>query len=220
MKAAPPVEDHARKNTPEALIKVTGPTRRLAMLGAVLLFLALMLMPTLRAWYEQRHELDAMRAKVASQEQTVRELTEEKGRWEDPAYVEQQARKRLKLVKPGEVAYTVIGAEGVDETREGEIRGSLVAPVQDEQMSWFSKIWASVELTDGIRGGRTRLEGGRPPTPTLNPSTTPMAPSSPKQSVPGAGGDGARRLSTAPSTSRTPSPVPTTNGQPTAGEGR
>ncbi|WP_116114610.1 FtsB family cell division protein [Austwickia chelonae] len=214
------MEGQARTNTPEALIKVTGPTRRLAVLGAVLLFLALMLMPTLRAWYEQRHELDAMRAKVASQEQTVRELTEEKGRWEDPAYVEQQARKRLKLVKPGEVAYTVIGADGVDEARQGEIRGSLVAPAQDEQMSWFAKIWASVELTDGIRGGRTRLEGGQPPTPTLNPSTTPMAPASPKQSVPGAGGEESRRQATPSGASRTPAPASTTSGQPAAGEGR
>lgn len=173
----------------EPLARLTGPARRLAILGAVVVLLALMLVPTVRSWFEQRQELTELRAKVTQQEQTVQALQEEKARWADPAYVEQQARQRLKFVKPGEVAFTVIGADRLADTREGQVRGQMVAPANDDQMSWYTQLWTSVELTDGIGRGTTRLDGNSNPTPTEAPTTTPTQTPSAPQSVPGAGGD-------------------------------
>ncbi|QQR99834.1 MAG: septum formation initiator family protein [Austwickia sp.] len=155
----------------------------------MVVLLALMLVPTVRSWFEQRQELTELRAKVTQQEQTVQALQEEKARWADPAYVEQQARQRLKFVKPGEVAFTVIGADRLADTREGQVRGQMVAPANDDQMSWYTQLWTSVELTDGIGRGTTRLDGNSNPTPTEAPTTTPTQTPSAPQSVPGAGGD-------------------------------
>lgn len=181
--------DGSSRRLPDPLTRLTGPTRRLAILGAVVVLLALMLVPTVRAWYEQRRELAELRSTVAQQEQTVQALTEDKARWSDPAYVEQQARQRLKFVKPGEVAFTVIGADKLADTRAGQVRGQMVAPTNEDQMSWYTQLWTSVELTDGIGRGTTRLDGNTVPTPTDAPTTTPTQTLSAAQSVPGAGGD-------------------------------
>lgn len=205
--------EQASRRLTEPLTRLSGPARRIAVLGAVLVLLALMLVPTVRAWYEQRQELAELRSKVTTQEQTVQALQDEKQRWSDPAYVEQQARQRLKFVKPGEVAFTVIGADKLAETREGQVRGQMVAPADDEQMSWYTQLWTSVELTDGIGRGTTRLDGKTIPTPTDAPTTRPTQTPSAPQSVPGAGGDqqaparvpsaGSSRATTAPSAGST-----------------
>ena len=56
--------------------------------------------------------------KVAAQEQDVAALEGERERWRDPAYVEQQARQRLKFVKPGERSYTVLDPEPTSGTTD------------------------------------------------------------------------------------------------------
>ena len=87
-------------------------THRFARRGVVLLsiavFLAVILGSTVAAWFHQRSQIAALRERVATQEQDVADLRAEQERWSDPVYVEQQARKRLKFVRPGERSYTVL----------------------------------------------------------------------------------------------------------------
>ena len=52
--------------------------------------------PTARNLARQNAEIDALRDKIVSQQQQLAELKAEEERWADPAYVEQQARQRLK----------------------------------------------------------------------------------------------------------------------------
>lgn len=208
--------DGSARRLGEPLRVLTGPTRRLAILCAVLVLLALMLVPTARAWYDQRQELEGLRSQVAAQEKSVQDLQDEKARWQDPAYVEQQARQRLKFVKPGETAFTVIGADKLAQTQEGQVRGQMVAPADDAQMSWYTQLWTSVELTDGIGRGTTRLDGNSIPTPSDAPTTAPTQKPSAPQSVPGAGGD-----RPAPSTSKAaPAPSTKASASPTASRGQ
>ena len=56
----------------------------------------------------QRGEIAALQDKVVQQQQSVADLQREQARWADPAYVEQQARERLKFVKVGDRSYSVI----------------------------------------------------------------------------------------------------------------
>jgi len=97
-------------------------------------------------------------------------------------------------------AATLDGIDTVVETIEGfdppaladrlhRLRGQMVAPTNEDQMSWYTQLWTSVELTDGIGRGTTRLDGNTVPTPTDAPTTTPTQTPSAAQSVPGAGGD-------------------------------
>lgn len=159
----------AGRRVAEPIRTARGSTRRIAILGAVVILLAMMLVPTARAWFAQRSELDAARAEATRREASVVELQRQKALWADPAYVEAQARERLKFVKPGETAYTVIGAEKVTTSDSGTVKGTVVAPTDVEALPWYGQVWASVVLTDGLGRGTTHL-GGATTAPAPSPT--------------------------------------------------
>ena len=62
-------------------------------------------------------------------------------RWEDPAYVQQQARDRLNLVMPGEKKYMVIGGEtALPDAQDAPSDPGTVNP----EMPWADGLWDSV----------------------------------------------------------------------------
>ena len=87
----------------------------------------------------------ALREQVAAQEQDVAALEAERERWQDPAYVEQQARERLKFVKPGERSYTVLDAEP---SRDDEGPGARASPTGDEPAAVVRTVWESTRTAD------------------------------------------------------------------------
>ena len=151
----------------EPFLRAKASTRRLAILGAVVLLMALMLVPTFRSWVDQRRQLESLRQEVGAAQDHVRALEEEKRRWTDDAYVEQQARDRLKFVRPGEVSYIILGADQVAQTQSGTVIGSVVTGVDDDQRPWYGQMWNSIVLTDGLDRGTTTIDGrrGAPPDP-------------------------------------------------------
>ena len=116
-------------------------TVRRVSLAIVVLFLVILVAPTLRAYLQQQSDIDALRSKVSQQQRGVEELQEEQARWEDPAYVEQQARTRLKFVKVGEKSYTVLDPEQKDATGEIAHGGDAVEP-------WYDTVWSSMQAAD------------------------------------------------------------------------
>ncbi|MFT4189407.1 MAG: septum formation initiator family protein [Aeromicrobium sp.] len=109
-------------------------------LVGVLLFLSYT--ASLRTWWQQRQEIRAAEAEIAMREDAIADLAEEAERWEDPAFVEQQARERFGWVMPGEVGYRVIGSDG-------EVQGDvpqLTEPPSDEPPQWYDQLWSSVAL--------------------------------------------------------------------------
>src|SRR5699024_10930818 len=63
-------------------------------------------------------------------------------RWEDPAFVQQQARERYNMVMPGERKYLVLDDEQEDRLAESE---PGVAPLdEDVEMGWADRLWGSV----------------------------------------------------------------------------
>lgn len=123
-------------------------TRRLAALGAVFVLLAIMIVPTLRAYLQQRAEYASLTEQVGRQQQSLSALQGQLERWDDPAYVEQQARERLKFVRPGETSYQVIGAEKLlGDSLAG--RSRVVVPHQgDDSIPWYGKMWSSIVIAD------------------------------------------------------------------------
>ena len=69
------------------------------------------LAPSLRVLGEQRQELAALEQRVAEQQALVDGLATEIDRWQDPAFIEAQARDRLLYVYPGDISYLVIHAD-------------------------------------------------------------------------------------------------------------
>ena len=98
----------------------------------------------------------------------ISDLEREKRRWEDPAFVRQQARE-LNFVMPGETAYVVLDENGEPLERETSLTDpSTVA--QQAPTAWWSTAWESVELA------------GHPPAPQEPPAAEIDRPSKPQGS--------------------------------------
>lgn len=124
-------------------------TGRAAVLAVVVCMLAISLAYPLREYLAQRGDIGEYRSKVAQQRDRVAALEEARERWQDPAYVEAQARQRLRYVMPGETAYVVLEADEAP-APDGVI---VKEPAEAERSPWFADLWGSVEAA-GREGGR------------------------------------------------------------------
>ena len=120
-------------------------TGRAAVLVLVLAVLTVSYASSLRAYLEQRGHINDLKGQIAEHEANIDELESEKDRWEDPAYVEKQARERLGYVMPGERTYLVLGEDGkpIEPASELQDPSTVIATTQT---AWWSDGWASVEL--------------------------------------------------------------------------
>ena len=113
-------------------------------LASIVVLLAVMLVPTLRSYLRQQGEIDALRGQVGDQRSQVSDLQKEQARWNDDAYVQQQARERLKFVKVGEKSYTVI--DGKQSAKA--LPGVATAPADSSGHPWYGQLWESVRMAD------------------------------------------------------------------------
>lgn len=141
--AQPGARTPGRSRTPPKVATAgTGPqltTRAIVLLSVVLLLIA-SYTSTLHAWWDQRADIQSTRAEIVMRKAAIVDLQDEKARWDDPAYVKQQARARFGWVFPGEVGYRVIGSDG-------KVRGdvpTLDAPPIPTTSRWYDKLWGSV----------------------------------------------------------------------------
>jgi cell division protein FtsB len=112
----------------------------LSMLGLIVAALLVLAAP-LKTLVEQRQQIAQLEASLAEAQDAVDDLNEEVARWEDPAYIEAQARERLYYVLPGDVSYLVVGQADVGS-------GGDELPISDEiqttQTDWVGGLLASV----------------------------------------------------------------------------
>lgn len=116
-------------------------TGRAIVLLSVVVLLVGSYTSALHAWWDQRSEIHAKRAEIVERREAIRELENTKRRYDDPAFIERQARERFGWVMPGEVGYRVIGADG-------RIKGELPAPADMPEPTvtrWYNVLWGSVE---------------------------------------------------------------------------
>lgn len=117
-------------------------TGRAAALAIVVCMLAISLAYPLREYLAQRGDIGQYRSLVKEQKARVAELEKAHKRWQDPAYVEAQARERLRYVMPGETAYIVLEADEAPAPAGAVER----EPVQEARSPWFADLWHSVEV--------------------------------------------------------------------------
>lgn len=118
---------------------------RVVVLASLAVLLAVTLVPTLRSYLHQQGRIESLRHQVAQQRTDVSALQKEQARWNDDAYVMQQARERLKFVKVGEKSYTVIDPKPDAKSLKGG--GEATAPTQSEG-PWYGQLWQSVQVAD------------------------------------------------------------------------
>jgi hypothetical protein len=109
----------------------------------VLVVLALLITPQLRAWWLQQRRLGELRSAVAASQRDVTELRAERERWNDPSYVRAQARERLHFVLPGETGFTITGGP-----QQSGSTGGAAASGQGSATArpWFGDLWESVQV--------------------------------------------------------------------------
>jgi cell division protein FtsB len=112
---------------------------RMLALAVVLVTITVLLAPSVRVFIEQRSEIAALQQDISTQQERQDKLERELARWDDPAYIKQQARDRIFYVMPGETRYLVTGAEGLDDSEE---HASEAAPAE---LPWVDALWDSVK---------------------------------------------------------------------------
>lgn len=120
--------------------------------------LAVTIVPTLRSLVQQRGDTAALQEKVADQQQSVQQLERQAALWKDPAYIEVQARERLKFVRVGDRAYTVIDPAADLATAPAAPRPAVAAPLANAASPWYGKVWQSVQIADRPAAGVTRTK--------------------------------------------------------------
>lgn len=87
-------------------------TSRALVLLLVLAVLGVSYASSIRAWLNQRNEEQSLSVQIAAEKAAIAQLRTDKARWNDPAYIEAQARLRFGWVMPGERSFRVIGKDG------------------------------------------------------------------------------------------------------------
>lgn len=107
----------------------------------LIILLVIVLAPSLRILIEQRQTIAALERELADAKESVKNLTEDVARWEDPAYIVTEARDRLYWVFPGEYSYLVIDDTGAQSGSDG-------VPISDEiqttQVDWVQSMLSSI----------------------------------------------------------------------------
>jgi len=146
-------------------------TGRAVVLGVVTCVLLVSLAIPFRGYLAQRGEIEALQQATAEQRRRVAALEERRARWNDPAYVQSQARARLHYVMPGETAYIVLDSQAGATASSGAQPSS--ASTTDG--AWFERLWSSVRDADADTdadtdtGTGTGTGTGTAPTPAPAP---------------------------------------------------
>lgn len=122
-------------------------TSRAAILVLVVAVLVVSYASSMRAYLSQHQQLAALRAQIATSQSQLAGLRQEKQRYRDKAYIEEQARQRFGWVLPGQVSYQVIGRNGKPLVGTDRLRhlGGLPAPVPQ---AWWSKVYGTMTVVD------------------------------------------------------------------------
>ena len=118
---------------------------RMTILGGIFVLLAILIMPTLRGYLQQRSQIHGLTDQVQRQRADVAALQAEKKKWQDPAYVQRQAQQRLLFAKPGQ-SVTVY----VDSSGRARPSGPPVAP-PGARNPWYGQAWDSIVEAGGRR---------------------------------------------------------------------
>lgn len=128
-------------------------TGRAAVLALVVCALVVALAYPMRQYIAQRSAIADQRRQAQETERRVKELREEKARWQDPAYVRSQARQRLNYVMPGETGFTVVqpgstAQRSADEADRHEASGAAA------RRAWYANLWDGVDHADASAAAR------------------------------------------------------------------
>ena len=138
-------------------------TGRAAILVLVVAVLTVSYASSLRAYLQQRSHIADLKAQIAERSASIDDLEREKRRWNDPAFVQAQARERFGYLMPGQTSYVVLGEDGKPLESETDLPDASELRKREPQ-AWWGPVWQSTELA------------GNPPRHQAPPATEIEAP--------------------------------------------
>lgn len=126
-------------------------TVRTLVLFLVILVAFIVLAPTLRAYVSQQEQQRDILAQTEAAQDRSAELQRTIERWDDPAFVQAQARERLGFVMPGETAYRVVDPETItgEEVETDPEDGPVVVP---QVGPWYLTVTDSIQVAGEVDG--------------------------------------------------------------------
>jgi hypothetical protein len=109
-----------------------------------------------KIWLSQRGDLSSLNDQIRRAQQRVAELNAQDQKWNDPAYVEAQARKRLHYVMPGQTNRVILGPK--PSHRQQAIATAIAHPAAPPASGgpWYSQLWQSMQTAgDPNNSGRS-----------------------------------------------------------------
>lgn len=118
---------------------------RLLVLAIVMAVLTMLLTPNVHTFLLQRAEITSLEQDIAAQKTQESAYQQALARWDDPAYIKQQARDRVSMLMPGETGYWVYGADGVSTDARPAAKGSANSAAPATQQPWLDGLWDSIQ---------------------------------------------------------------------------
>lgn len=101
-----------------------------------------------KIWLGQRGDIASLTAQTRQTELQLGRLNAQDKRWQDPAYIEAQARRRLHYTMPGETTHIVLGRP----SGGAQAAASRHHPVATGP--WYSQFWQSIETAGKSTAGK------------------------------------------------------------------
>jgi cell division protein FtsB len=98
--------------------------------------------------FELRAATAQATAEIQRLEDSITQLEDELRRWQDPNYVQVQARERLGWVVPGEIGFIVLGPDGQPLGAGTPIQRTGTLPEDEHPEMWFERLWLSIGTAD------------------------------------------------------------------------
>jgi cell division protein FtsB len=137
-RAASPTRRAARAEV-EQVGRQTALTARAAILVLAVASVMVAVALPLKIWLGQRGDIASLTAQTRQTEAKIGQLSAQHKRWQNPGFIEGQARDRLHYVLPGQKTYIVLGrghgSKGAAASRQAV---ATTGP-------WYSQFWQSVQ---------------------------------------------------------------------------
>lgn len=134
-------------------------TVELIVLAIVSIVLLLAIALPLRNYFEQRNEIKQVSQAIAQKQQRKEELLAELDRFQNKAYLDEQARNRLGVIAPGEVPFRILDP-GL--TKEDSLTTKNPTESTDSQV-WYETLWGSIVTPAAVAPGQEESQ----PTPEM-----------------------------------------------------
>jgi cell division protein FtsB len=129
---------------------------RIATLGLASMLVFALTFPTVRLYLGEHQELEVLREQAQAAQEATDELKAQLRRWDDPAFVQAQARERLSYVMPGDIAFKVVDPQNARTPTPTPTSSSPVVDVRpngagdSDDIPWYRELWETVVAAGGV----------------------------------------------------------------------